>query len=198
MSCGYLGANSDVMYRTIQFWFKTNGAKFLRDISDACIKYNIRDPCGLVLFVDFFPEIVGLRILPASSISSQIPLSTTDLFPFPYSEEKLKQAAAHLLRKFSRQKIDGILVFANYLHYSDTMGYEIFSLTMPHDTSGVDCISRDFLLAASQESDFRLIQIVSRNEATKIRQEFSADRSKRMDQNQPRPLSTRMCNYEHM
>jgi hypothetical protein len=119
-----------------------------------------------------------------------------DIFPFQYSKEKQKQAIADMIDAFPRKKCDGILVFANYLDYSETTGYAIFLLTMPHDTSGIDCISEDFVLAVNQESDFRLVGIVSRNEANKIRREFGTHRPEKKTRNPPRPLSTRLCRYE--
>ena len=196
MCCSSLSDGSDVLYRAIQFWFKTNACKFLHDISDACFKYNTRYPGDLVLFADFFPEVVALRVVPACSFLSGIFVPGIDIFPFRYSEEKQKRAVAHLVSAFPRSKCDGILVFANYLDYGDTTGYSIFRLTMPHDTSGIDCISEDFVLAVNQESDFRLIGIVSRNNATKIRREFGTHRPKKKTKNPPRPLSTRLCRYE--
>lgn len=198
MCCGCLAANSDVTYRAVQFWFKTNACKCLRDISDACVTFNTRHPCDLLLFADFFPEIVGLRIVHIDSFLAGTLTRITSLFPFPYSDEKQRQATKNLENAFPRKRHDGILVFANFLRYSDATGYAIFRLTMPHDTSGIDCISEDFILAASQESDFRLTAIVSRNEATKIRREFGTDHPNKITKNPPRPLSTRTCRYEHV
>jgi hypothetical protein len=195
------------MYRAIQFWFKTNACRFLHDISDACNENFTSRPGDLVLLVDFFPEIVGLRIIKWASQTPGI-----NPFPFRYSEAKQRQATAELTKAYWKyfpphyncldilkdpsQKHNGILMFANYLDYSDPRGYVIFRLDMPHDTSGVNCISEDFISAATHESDSRLVRFVSRNIAEKIRREFGVENIRKKTRVPARALSTRVCQYQ--
>jgi hypothetical protein len=195
------------MYRAIQFWFKMNACKFLHDISDACDEHFTSRPGDLVLLVDFFPEIVGLRFIKWSS-------QTPGIIPFPfrYSEIKQRRATTELTEAYWKyfplhyncldtlgdpsQKHNGILMFANYLDYNDPRGYVIFRLDMPHDTSGINCISEDFISAAARESDSRLVTFVSRNIAEKIQREFGVENIRKKTRLPVRALSTRMCQYQ--
>jgi hypothetical protein len=206
MCCGILATKEDVMYRATQFWFWSNACKFLHDMVDACDKYHTCFPRDLVLFVDFFPEVVTLYFVDAKSV-----LSGSHPIPFRYKQQKYEAATEEMKEQYdihfpagctnarngdAEDKYNGIVVFANYLDYTHPRGYKIMRLNMLHDSKGCNLISEDFVNATKLKDGIGFIHFVSQDEARKLKHEFGMENLHKKMKFPTQPRSTRMCRYE--
>jgi hypothetical protein len=173
---------------------------------------------NFVLVVDFFPEIVRLRILPVQPF-----LDGTGELPFTYARDKYTRARDELEWACQKRKSTsyrffdsrenpphhcggGIVTFANFLDNDAKKGYTIFSMNMRHDSNGNDLLSEVMMRAMTRCSGFTesLSKILPSEIAIRLlgRRQVSLDVYKPIDSPQkkkkkllPRPSEARSCKY---